>query len=210
MTKPSPEATVGRATQLVNYLTSTARKVSSGLASSIRKDPYSAAVVGVGLAWLILQWWTRKNVATESSARKSNDAQSLGRAVSDSILFQLPSANATSGSQINGIAQHLADVAGARAQDFSQQAQNLGSQARERAHDLSGEIQETVRVLGDEAQDQVNDLRSNAQGQANRLSGDIQGTSQRLTGSLDQALRPNLVAVSARLSRGIRPVTKPS
>ena len=109
-----------------------------------------------------------------------------------SILTRLRSATATSGSHIDGMAQHLADVAGTRVQSISQQAQQLGSQARGRAEELSGEIQETVRELGDEAQDHVNDLRNNAQGQVNRLSRDVQGTPQRLTEGIEKVLRHNL------------------
>ena len=46
MTLPQPEATVGQAKQLVNCLSTAAREASSGLAGSIRQDPYSAALIG--------------------------------------------------------------------------------------------------------------------------------------------------------------------
>ena len=189
---PRPEATVGRAKQFVNCLSSAAWKASSGLVGSIRQDPYSTALIGGGLAWLILQWWTSKNTSPRSFTRTSNGTQSIGRSVMGSILPRLRSATAPSGSYIDGMAQHLADVAGTRLQNVSQQAQQLGSQARGRAEELSGDFQETVRELGDEARDHVNDLRSNAQGQVNGLSHDVQGTSQRLTEGIEKALRQNL------------------
>lgn len=192
MTRPQPKATVGRAKQLMNCLSTAAREASSRLVGSIRQDPYSAALIGGGLAWLILQWWTRKNVSTRSFTRTSNGAQSPGRSVKGSISTRLRSATATSGSHIDGMAQHLADVAGTRLKNLSQQAQQLGSQTRGRAEELSGEIQETFRELGDAARDHVNDLRSNAQGQVNGLSHDVQGTFQRLTEGIEKALRQNL------------------
>ena len=46
MTLPQPEATVGQAKQLVKCLSTAAREASSGLAGSIRQDPYSAAPTG--------------------------------------------------------------------------------------------------------------------------------------------------------------------
>jgi len=190
--QPGAEPTVGRAKQFVNYLSSAAWKAGTGLVGSIRQDPYSTALIGGGLAWLILQWWTSKNTSPRSFTRTSNGTQSIGRSVMGSILPRLRSATTPSGSYIDGMAQHLADVAGTRLQNVSQQAQQLGSQARGRAEELSGDFQETVRELGDEARDHVNDLRSNAQGQVNGLSHDVQGTSQRLTEGIEKALRQNL------------------
>jgi gas vesicle protein len=180
MTGPDPDLTVSRPKQVVTWVTSAARKGSAQLVRSIRQDPYRAALVGVTLVSVVLQWRTRKNVPIESSSVAAKGVQSPWGPVVGSIMSRLRPPIATSESHIDGMAQRLVGEAGTKAQYVSQQAQQLGSQARDRAEDLRGQIQGTVRDLGDEARDHVNDARNNAQDQLKRVGGDVQETYQRI------------------------------
>ena len=168
MTKPIQEAPASRATRIVHYISSTSRDVSAGLTHSIRRNPLLVAVVGLGLAWLILRRSGRKRDAT-GAGRYANVNCLLGRMVSGGRLLRRSPAHARIGGQIDATATHLADVAGTGVRRFSQQAQLRSSQGWDRAEDLSGQIQGTLHELGDEAQDRVVELRHDIQSQVNRL-----------------------------------------
>ncbi|MHB0859592.1 MAG: DUF3618 domain-containing protein [Anaerolineae bacterium] len=151
------EATIGRARDAAERIGYEAQNVGSGLMDTVRSNPIPAAMIGVGLGWLLVESrrggkvhtydmdMDRTRYRAEHTGRrmrsKAREAQMRGRQVVD---------------QTRERASHLVDDAQHRAGEVVGEAQQRAGQVMEQA-------QEKFDELGDQAQERFYRVRSRFQ-----------------------------------------------
>lgn len=190
------DATVGRVGQTMNDVTESAREGGSTLLDTIRQNPIPAALVGIGMGWLIMKG--RENAETRSS-------RSRGRGRYGSSYGQYGSypsyrgRGMYSGGQMRqqGDGQSLTDKAQSAMSHAADKTQDTVSQVADKAQDTMSQVADKAQDMGSQLQDQAQQMANQAQYQAYRAKGWFERTMD------DNPLAFGLVAVAAGALAGM-------
>jgi ElaB/YqjD/DUF883 family membrane-anchored ribosome-binding protein len=148
------EATLGRAEQVVNEATDTARSAGQGIWATIRENPIPTALVGIGLGWLFYK--SRERMPSGESRYMAHDGYyrpsgaGYGGPVYRAPVDQRDQAGA--GDRVKDKASQVTGQA-------ADQAQRLAGQAGDKARQAAGQAQETMGQFTDQAQYQAQRAR---------------------------------------------------
>ena len=155
------EATIGRAEQVVNDATDTARQTGSSIWDTIRQNPVPAALAAFGIGWL----WTHRQTATmdgdswqgyrsappratyrEYGPNYGNYGQTSGRGYDAGYGRQYGTSP-----QSGGVGETVSNV-----QD---RVGDMAAQAQDQAGQMVGQVQDQMGQWGDQASQSMDQLR---------------------------------------------------
>jgi len=195
-------ATLGKAEQMANEVTDTARGASSTIMDTLRQNPVPTALAAIGLGWL----WVSSRSGSSASSPTLGQARGYPtpRSPSNSAQDAVGSARAT----VGGLADQATDTAGqvvANAQDLVSGATSSASQAVSSAGHAAGGASSSV--LDTIRQNPVPTalvglglgwlLRGRAKEQAGGLSDQVQAQAQQAQGQLQHVMNDNPLALGA-------------
>jgi ElaB/YqjD/DUF883 family membrane-anchored ribosome-binding protein len=134
--------TIGRAEQVVQDATDSAKGTGRSMLETIRQNPLPAALAGIGLGWLYM------NSKNTSSVRTIDHIQTEPRRYSSGGYYSGSYGSATS-SQDMGVGERAGQVQ-EKAGEYAEQAQDMASQ-------YAGQAQERASQLGHQAQYKAHD-----------------------------------------------------
>jgi len=181
------DATIGKAEEMVRNVGDTVTEARATIMETIRQNPIPAAMVGIGLGWLLMN---RRSAAPYRPMRYSSQGGYRGsqmdyegaRYSSSSPMYAAGQRN-YSGS---GVVEQGQRVVGDTVQRVQETASTVASRA-----------QETVGNLADRAQETVGTIVNQAQETASTIADQAQYQTQRIEDRFQQTLRENPLAVGA-------------
>jgi ElaB/YqjD/DUF883 family membrane-anchored ribosome-binding protein len=200
------DATIGKAEAMVRNAGDTVNEARHTMMDTIRENPIPAALVGIGLGWLIM------NGRSTSSRRSSRrDSRYYGDRYRGQYYGGQTYVSQDYGDQYRG--QYYENrpsyatagyTTGARVYDEpgmlerGQQATSGAMQrAQEKASDVASRVQESVGDLADRGQETVGNIMSQAQDTASNIANQAQYQAQRVEDRFQQTLHENPLAVGA-------------
>jgi len=199
------DATIGRAQDMVNDATETAKDAGMSVVDTIKQNPLPAALAGVGIGWL---WMKRSKGGQQTTYGYDYRYQSAGRPMGYDRGPGFYGNRNPYGAQT----QYYSPYGDQSAQQYGQQGgQDQGSKLGQAA----GAVGETASNLAGGAADQVGNLASGAAHvasgaaqQVEQLPGMVQSQAQRATYKYEQLLyeqpfAAGLLAVAAGAALGM-------
>jgi hypothetical protein len=171
------EATIGRAEQMADNVTETARGASSTIMDTIRENPVPTAMAAIGLGWLLMSGKNR-SPAGQTSRYEARGSRPAG-------LYLPPAASG----QTQGGAGQVVSKAQATVGDVADQASDTAGQLASGAQDLVSGAADSAGQVASGAQDLV----SGAAETASQVVGSAGRTAGGASSSLLETVRQNPV-----------------
>jgi uncharacterized protein YjbJ (UPF0337 family) len=154
------EATIGKAEQVVSQATGTAKGAGQGFMATIRENPIPAALVGIGLGWLLFK--SRENMPSAQPSQPRYDGyRASGAGYGRPASYRIP------------VDQGEQASATDRAKD---KASQVTGQVSDKASQMTGQVTDQAQQLAGQAQDKASELADQAQYQAQRARGWLERT----------------------------------
>lgn len=118
------EATIGRAENMVSSASETVRGTGTSIVDRITDNPIPAAMVGIGIGWMLLNNSNRAAVAKYQAQSRAKD---ISRDVSDNVQFKAMQVQEKAGE----LAEHAQDQAGHLAERAHDQVEHVASQSHQ-------------------------------------------------------------------------------
>ncbi len=152
------EATFGRAEQVVNQATGTARSAGQGFMATMRENPIPVALVGLGLGWLFYK--SREHMPGGQQSQPPYD----GYYRSSGAGYGGPGyrVSVDQGDQASG------------ADRIKDKASQVAGQVTDKASQMTGQVSDQAQQIASQAQDKASELADQAQYQAQRAQGWLQ------------------------------------
>ena len=136
------EATIGRVEHMARNAADKVNDTGRGMADTIRDNPIPAAMVGVGLAWLLL------NGRRSDSGHVAKYRYYQGREWDAADEYEEDEELAASG-KVERVRERASEIAGTvrsktreKAGELADRAQQVAGRVNERAHDVAGRVNE--------------------------------------------------------------------
>jgi ElaB/YqjD/DUF883 family membrane-anchored ribosome-binding protein len=143
------EATVGRVEKMMNNVRDTSRGASASLLEIVKENPIPAAMIGIGIAWLMVN----KSNASYSDRHYHSQGWNQSQRWDDG---QNNSWNQRQGdrsgqgvrSMMHDRAEQVSNTVGEAASNLKEKAENFVDQAQDRVGDISSRVQDQARQVG--------------------------------------------------------------
>lgn len=203
------DATIGRLEDMANNMSRKARRVRYNVVDTIKENPIPAALVGLGLGWLLVEGFNQSSREDYWAERRYYPT---GEGVYGSSTYEVQSYEAgdeyRSRSKVRETFDEARDKTGQvvdrareRAEELGQQAKDqaaeLGYRAKAQAQQLGSEVRSQAQQLGSEVRGRVENLGGEVQDQMDYLSDQARYQAQRAKGQFDTMLEENPLAVGA-------------
>ncbi|MEW5744835.1 MAG: DUF3618 domain-containing protein [Nitrospirota bacterium] len=177
------ESTVGRARRMSRRAQGRAREMGSNIADTIRSNPVPAAMVGVGLGWLIM-----KGARGDGNGRETTLSERETFAYAPGGQIWTEEGQGTGG----GYEQQPSarETAKGRAEQFA-------GQARAKAEEVTGQVRERAGQMTGQAREKASQLTSKAREQADRVGGMARQRARQTKENVRDMMQSNPLGVGA-------------
>lgn len=160
------DATIGRIEKMTDNVNRKARGMGQTLMDTARQNPVPAALIGLGLGWLLVESWNNTPERRYSQWREEYPTggqyryyEPGDRYRSQSMVRQTFGEAQEKVSEVAGQAQEKVTELGSQAQEKVQQlghqVQDTAQRAVEQVGEMGSQAREQVMYLGDQAQEQM-------------------------------------------------------
>ena len=177
------EATIGRAEQVVNDASDTARQAGSSLMDTIRQNPVPAAMAAFGIGWL----WTHRQSGSRDGWQRSPRP-------TPRVTYREYGPVYGGYGQTYGRGDY--DLRGGTASQPSGLGETAG-RVQDRVGDMASQAQDQAGQMVSQVQDQVGQWSDQAQQQMSEWGGQAQQGMDQLRWQFDRLLHENPLAVGA-------------
>jgi ElaB/YqjD/DUF883 family membrane-anchored ribosome-binding protein len=145
------DATIGRVRTMARSAADTVSRTSSGVAHTIRETPIPAALVAMGIGWMLWNARTSNGDRTGRSSRRGAFDADVDRDIGRDIGYGEEYGAAYAGGygqeygQQPGAARRVKDAASRAAGTVKDKAVDLGHQASDRARAVADQVSDTTR-----------------------------------------------------------------
>lgn len=183
------EATIGRAEEMAETAARRAKGFRANFVSTVKENPIPAAMVGLGLGWLLM----------ESRSRGPQYRHDYG---DRAYYYYRPGGEMRhAGSEARWRAERAMGEARGRAEELGEEArsrvEDLSDEARMRAEHLGDEARMRVERFGEDARETAENLTAEAREQAEHLSYEARMQARRAQSQFNRMMRENPLAVGA-------------
>lgn len=205
------DATVRKVEKMANMTMNKADSWRTQMMETIRQNPIPAALVGIGLGWLLIEGqrsssnqgaWPYHDASR--SMRYYPEQKPLMAKAQDTIADSMNQVQDKAGEMTQNVQDKLGQVAdniqakaGAVANKASETASNLQTKASETASNLQTKASETASNLQAKASEMTSNLQSTVSEQADYLSQQAQYQAGRAKQTFQNTLEQNPLAVGA-------------
>lgn len=135
------EAMIGRAREMANRTGDRAKDIGNNIVETVRRNPVPAAMVGLGLGWLIVKGPNHRYRATESSrAKYRRKAGELAGSARERASEFTAAAREKAGEAISSAREKAGQISG----QVREKAEDISGMARERAQQAQGWFQDML------------------------------------------------------------------
>jgi ElaB/YqjD/DUF883 family membrane-anchored ribosome-binding protein len=204
------DATIGRLEDMANNVGRKARRVRYSVMDTIKENPIPAALVGLGLGWLLVEGFNQSS--REEQYWTERRYYPTGEGVYSGSMYEVDSYEAgdeyRARSRVRETFDEARDKTGQVVDRARERAEELGQQAKDQAAELGYRAKSQAQQLGSEVRSQAQQLGSEVRGQVEHLSGEVQEQidylgdqarhqARRARGQFDTMLEENPLAVGA-------------
>lgn len=180
------EATIGRVEHMARNAADKVNDTGRGMADTIRDNPIPAAMVGVGLAWLLL------NGRRADSGHVAKYRYYQGREWDAADEYEEGEELGASG-KVERVRERASEIAGTvrsktkeKAGELADRAQQMAGTVKERAHDVAGRVNE-----------RAHDVAGRVNERAHDVAGSVAETSRRQARRMEDLFYENPLAIGA-------------
>ncbi len=169
------EATIGRIENMANDISRRASGMGNGVMDTLKSNPIPAALMGIGLGWLLIESWNRSSESqdywprtryypSESSTHRYSEVYEPGDEyrTHSRVRDTFNEARAQGGqmaARVEDRAREMGNQARSKAEEMGDQvrgkAEEISDQVRNKAEEISHGVRHQVDHLAEEAQEQV-------------------------------------------------------
>ncbi len=144
------EATIGRVSQMAQNAANSVSRSTSGITDTIRENPIPAAMVAIGLGWLVLNRRSPDDNRWDSSSRRgaSRSGEMYRSGMSPRFggdQYNLAEESDSTIDRVRGRASELGDAAREQATHLADRAQETAESVKQGAQDVAGSVARTTR-----------------------------------------------------------------
>ncbi|WP_411280288.1 DUF3618 domain-containing protein [Gemmatimonas sp.] len=174
------EATIGRVSQMAQHAADTVSRSTSGITDTIRENPIPAAMVAIGLGWLLM-----------NRRRPDDNGREVSSIRADARSGEMRRSAMSAG--YGAVQYGLEDGSEGTIDRVRERAHHLGDVARDRAHELSDVARERAGQLADRTRETAESVKQRAQD----LAGGVAHATRRSAGRVEDAFYENPLALGA-------------
>jgi ElaB/YqjD/DUF883 family membrane-anchored ribosome-binding protein len=178
------EATIGRVEDMTYYANRKVKGMSRGVMDTVRENPIPAAMVGIGLGWLLMNRQTDRRTYYTGYGGSTGYTGSTGRDWREDEDYRYQS----------GRMQH---GTGRRMRDFSEDVRETGHNVRDRVEDMAHDARERVEDFTHDARERVEHLSHEARMQMEELGEGVQERARWASDRFQDTLYRNPLGVAA-------------
>ncbi|MGI6208011.1 MAG: DUF3618 domain-containing protein [Anaerolineae bacterium] len=163
------EATIGRAEDMAERASKRARSFTSTLMDTVKSNPVPAALAGIGLGWLAMEYRSRPTGYTryyETPRRYREEPRTYRTGERERYRGEARG-------RVEGMAEEARSRAEEVAEEARSRAQEMGAEARERVSEMADQAREEVEHLGEEAWERAERVGYEARRQARRARSEV-------------------------------------
>lgn len=208
------DATIRKVEKMANMTMHKADTWRSQMMETIRQNPIPAALVGIGLGWLLIEGtrssshdqsdYTGRYYDPSRGMRYYPEQKPLMAKAQDAIAENVSQVQDKAGEMTQNVQDKLGEVAGniqAKASDMATKASETASQVASRASETASQVanraSETASSLQAKASEMTSNLQSTVSEQADYLSQQGQYQAERAKQTFQHTLEQNPMAVGA-------------
>ncbi len=180
------DATIGKAEQMARNAADRVDETRHSLMDSIRDNPVPAAMIGLGIGWMVLNGRRREDGYDSTMRRESAygyQANHGGYGISDS-------------GRIDRTADRISD----RLDSALDRGDDIAHRAQDRVTEIAHDVRDTAADLTDRAQDYIGDTADRARMKASSVARDARHRAHRVEDRFEETLRDNPLAVGAAVA----------
>lgn len=193
------DATIGRLEDMADNMSRKANRVRYNIVDTIKENPIPAALVGLGLGWLLVEGFNQSS--REDVYWTERRYYPTGEGVYSSSTYEVGSYEAgdeyRSRSRVRETFDEARDKTGEAVDRARERAGELGQQAKDQAAELGYRAKAQAQQLGSEVRDRVENMGEEVQEQVEYLSDQARYQARRAKGQFDTMLDENPLAVGA-------------
>lgn len=213
------DATIGRAEQVVNNVEMSAKQAGNNLLDTIKENPLPAALVGIGLGWLIMK--ARNNAQSQNQYgyqgyrgyNQGNNRGYRGQNWNRGYGYQGYDGQGPyvygygagySGNNNNGAsnglgnaAQNVQNQASNAVNNLQNQASNAVQNVQDKASQVSNQVQNTAGQISDSVQNTAGQVADSVQNTAQQVGYQAQVQAQRAQGWFEDTMQSSPLSLGA-------------
>jgi len=191
------DATIGRIEHMARSAADTVNSTRSGITDTIRDNPVPAAMVAIGLGWLLFngrrsdssadRWSASRDYARDSGSDRLSGSYSRSSSLSGSFGYDKDSDDSLQ--QENGVSRKLGDV-----KDLvADKAESVADSVKERA----GQLADRGRDLADRAGNRASSMASSVSSRAHDVAGSVKQRTSQGARRVEDSFYDNPLAIGA-------------
>jgi cell division septum initiation protein DivIVA len=196
------EATIGRVSTMARSAADSVNRTTSGVTSTIRDNPIPAAMVAIGIGWMI---WNARATNGRADARfysttDDTDAYDIGYGDEYGAAYSTgmgSSTGGTYGSAGYGGAAYAGGTGGMTGEGATAKVKQAASRATDRVRDGARDLADTVSHRATDAAGRARELSEQATQRAREMAGTVAQTTRRQAMRVEDTFYENPLAVGA-------------